>query len=86
MKPGSKAYLKFRIKLQQIGIFIFLIGLALVINKISIFPYFITAGATWFGLAKIMQAFEPVYNAPKWEKVFPELEDDYEPSNFEDHV
>lgn len=80
MKPGSKAYLKFRIKTQQFGIFFFLIGIALRINDVPYSGYLLLTGAAWFGTAKIMQAFEKTYHEPEWERVFPELDESYDHS------
>lgn len=81
MKVGSKGYLKLRIKLQQLGIVLFIFGLILWINELGVWKSLMTSGLFIFSVSKFMQAAEPVYDDPQWERVFPELDPNYD---FED--
>lgn len=76
MKVGSKMYLMFINKMQNFGLAFFFFGITAYFAQLNTASTILMiVGAVLFGLSKVLNALNPVYDDYEWEKVYPELED-----------
>jgi hypothetical protein len=73
MKPGSKMFKKMMKVLRQFSICVIAIGAVIFINEYPAGKWILSLGGILWALYSFMKGFEPVFEEPNWELVYPEL-------------